>query len=100
MMMVLMVMVMMVLFLRVLVAIFDLLDPCGRTGYVIEVEHTRSYQAVEIHIAVVTLDNLCLRLDSTDDLIAAENDVRMDDLTEQTLAAELMQIIQKYLDNR
>ena len=34
------------------------------------------------------------------DLIAAENDVRMDDLTEQTLAAELMQIIQKYLDNR
>lgn len=34
------------------------------------------------------------------DLIAAGNDACIDDLTEQALAAELMQIIQKYLDNR
>ena len=34
------------------------------------------------------------------DLIAAENDARMDDLAEQALAEELIQIIQKYLDNR
>ena len=34
------------------------------------------------------------------DLIAAGNDACIDDLTEQTLATELMQIIQKYLDNR
>ena len=34
------------------------------------------------------------------DLIAAGNDACIDDLTEQALATELMQIIQKYLDNR
>ena len=34
------------------------------------------------------------------DLIAAGNDARIDDFTEQALAAELMQIIQKYFDNR
>ena len=32
--------------------------------------------------------------------IAAGNDARIDDFTEQALAAELMQIIQKYFDNR
>lgn len=78
----------------------ELSEKIGSTQkYVSRIELSFARPNVSVHLKIsnalhTSMDALLY------DLIAAENDVRMDDLTEQTLAAELMQIIQKYLDNR
>ena len=48
--------------------VFDLIDPGGRGGHFIEIEHAGVEQALEVDVAVVALDNLGLGLNGTDNL--------------------------------
>ena len=64
------VVMMMLVYLSIFVKLtFDLLNPCGRSGYCIEIEHLGIDKFFERNVAIVALHNLCLWLKGTNDFV-------------------------------
>ena len=51
----------------IVVVFLNFLNPSGRSGYLVEVEHVGIQYLVEFHIAIVTVDDFCLGVEGTDD---------------------------------
>ena len=57
-----------IIFLHITVMILNFLNPGSRSSHFIEVEHVGIQQSVKVYVAVVTLYDLGLRLNGTDNL--------------------------------
>ena len=66
--------VMMFFFVIVILVVmfaFHRFNPCSGGCHFVKVEHARVQNLVEVHVAVVTFDDICLGLDGADNLFDA-----------------------------
>ena len=100
MMLMLIVVVIIIVILIFVVMLLDLLNPSGRSRYSVEVEHVGIQNLIEFHVAIVTVDDLGLWLESTDNLTNASQFFRADlsGLVQQHDVAELNLLDDEVLD--
>ena len=99
-MMLMLIMVIIVIIVIFVVMFLDLLNPCGRSRYSVEVEHVGIQNFVEFYVAIVAVDDLGLGLEGADDFPDASQLLRADfgGFVQQDDVAELNLLDDEVLD--
>ena len=94
------VIIVIIIFLYITVMILNFLNPGSRSSHFIEVEHVGIQQSVKFYVAVVTLYDLGLRLNGTDNLTDSSQFMRryLRSLVQQDDVAELNLLDNKILN--